>query len=386
MPRNPLNAAMPQALTISPPCDSPTGDLPAVSFATQTGSADHAPLRWLYPFDYPLLAYLGIAVVFATLLDRQPNWSSVLSFRTELLLISMGGPWVLAIVYGWLLIGLGLSLPQILSRTTEYCRETLLDGRRWYEIVRVILAFKLCMVLYSALKSWIPLINPHLYDAALDHVDRWLHWGHSPVDLCMMLMNSPPVARGVDLLYIVWYALKLPIMLFFLLHPSVARRRHFFTVYLMVWMIGGGLAIAWPSLGPIYVNPNAFASVEMPYARTLQEYLWNHYQMLLSAPESHRSLLYDGVAAFPSLHVAMAVLHAVALRESSRMLFWLLAVYAVVIQFGSVALGWHYAVDGYVGALLAIGLYYGLRPLFSSSSTSVVDTAPRPATPPLHAG
>lgn len=357
------NELMPQALLLSAPRDSSAPGIPA-----QPAVADKAALRWLYPFDYPLLAYVGIAVLVSTLLDRQPNWSSVLSFRTELLLISMGGPWVLAIAYGWLLVGLGLTLSQIASRTAEFCRETLLDWRRWYEMVRVVLAFKLCMVIYSALKSWIPLINPSLYDAALANIDQWLHFGVSPLDACLVVMEFPLVSRSVDLLYIVWYALKLPIMLFFLLHPSVWRRRHFFTVYLLVWMIGGSLAIVWPSLGPIYVNPEAFAHVEMPYARTLQEYLWNHYHALLSAPESHRSLLYDGVAAFPSLHVAIAVLHAVALRDSSRTLFWLLAVYAVVIQFGSVALGWHYAVDGYFGGLLAIGLYYGLKPLFASSA------------------
>lgn len=324
--------------------------------------------RWLYPFDYPLLAYIAVAIGASSLLGREPDWSSLYSCRAELLLISMGGPWVLAGAYGWLMLGMKLTLPEILARGRIFLHDTLGDWRRLYEITRIVLAFKLCMVVYSALKSWIPLLNPHLYDTELMQVDAWLHLGYSPVELCRTLTASPVVARSIDVLYVAWYALKLPVILFFLLHPSPERRWHFFTVYFLVWMIGGGLAILVPSLGPIYVRPESFAHVDMPTARTLQEYLWQHYEQLVSTPQSHRSLLYDGVAAFPSLHVAIAALNAIALWGSSRTLGSVLAAYAVVIQIGSVALGWHYAVDGYVGILLAVGLYYGLKPLFFQQS------------------
>ena len=36
---------------------------------------------------------------------------------------------------------------------------------------------------------------------------------------------------------------------------------------------------------------------------------------------------------------------------------WLVAAYALVIQIGSVHLGWHYAIDGYVGAALALSIW-----------------------------
>ena len=55
----------------------------------------------------------------------------------------------------------------------------------------------------------------------------------------------------------------------------------------------------------------------------------------------------------PSLHVGFSVLMALVGWQVWRPVGWLLGVYAVSIQIGSVALAWHYAVDGYAGALVA---------------------------------
>jgi hypothetical protein len=323
--------------------------------------------RWLYPFDYPLLAYLAVGIGCAVWLDREINWQKLLNFRTELYLIGLGGPWVIGLLYGWLLIGRRMSLPEILERLKHHLGESWLHWERWYEVARTVLAFKLYMMVHTSLKSWIPLLNPRLYDRALLEADAWLHFGFEPVEIYRVWMQVPAVSRGIDLLYIVWYSVKLPVMFFFLLHPQAWRRWHFFTAYFLMWVVGGGLAILLPSHGPVYLFPELYANIDMPTATRLQAYLWHNYETLLADAASHETVPYGGIAAFPSLHVGISVLHAVAIRESSRLLFHLFALYAVVIQFGSVALGWHYAVDGYVGGMIAILLYYGLRPWFRGS-------------------
>ena len=57
-----------------------------------------------------------------------------------------------------------------------------------------------------------------------------------------------------------------------------------------------------------------------------------------------------GIAAFPSIHVAMPALYALATHGRWRWVWWGFTGLTLV---GSVALGWHYAVDGYAGILLA---------------------------------
>ena len=60
----------------------------------------------------------------------------------------------------------------------------------------------------------------------------------------------------------------------------------------------------------------------------------------------------------PSMHVATATLAAClgfAVRPSLGLVG---VVVAVVTEVASVALGWHYALDGYVGSALAIGVWW----------------------------
>jgi hypothetical protein len=53
----------------------------------------------------------------------------------------------------------------------------------------------------------------------------------------------------------------------------------------------------------------------------------------------------------------MAVLFACAAYQADRRMGRLFAGYAVVIWIGSIHLGWHYAIDGIVAAVLTIGIW-----------------------------
>jgi membrane-associated phospholipid phosphatase len=53
------------------------------------------------------------------------------------------------------------------------------------------------------------------------------------------------------------------------------------------------------------------------------------------------------------MHVASSVLMAIVAFQFSRLLGMLMSFFAMGIMIGSVLLGWHYAVDGYAGALIA---------------------------------
>jgi membrane-associated phospholipid phosphatase len=63
----------------------------------------------------------------------------------------------------------------------------------------------------------------------------------------------------------------------------------------------------------------------------------------------------EGISAMPSMHVGTAVLFLLTARASGvRWFKWFTTVFALAIFFGSIMLGWHYAVDGYAGALIAL--------------------------------
>jgi membrane-associated phospholipid phosphatase len=64
-----------------------------------------------------------------------------------------------------------------------------------------------------------------------------------------------------------------------------------------------------------------------------------------------------GISAFPSMHVAMAVLFALYATRRSRLVGLLMWAFAAIIMVGSVILGWHYAVDGYASVLISIAIW-----------------------------
>ena len=82
------------------------------------------------------------------------------------------------------------------------------------------------------------------------------------------------------------------------------------------------------------------------WALPTQDLLWDGYAGISKGT--------IGISAFPSLHVASAVLFALYAMRRSAIAGTMLWTFAALIMLGSVVLGWHYAVDGYAGALLTL--------------------------------
>jgi hypothetical protein len=64
-----------------------------------------------------------------------------------------------------------------------------------------------------------------------------------------------------------------------------------------------------------------------------------------------------GISAMPSLHVAIAALNAIVLYKFSKAAGVFGLLYLAVILVGSVHLGWHYAIDGYL-SILAVAVIW----------------------------
>jgi hypothetical protein len=104
---------------------------------------------------------------------------------------------------------------------------------------------------------------------------------------------------------------------------------------------------------------------DLPRAARGQAALWDNYQRMVAGRDGQLYAFNPtrGVAALPSLHVGAHVLFFLWARRFAPVLSPLFLAAGVLTFVGSMVTGWHYAVDGYAGAGLAILAYAVARRL-----------------------
>jgi PAP2 superfamily len=239
---------------------------------------------------------------------------------------------------------------------------------------------------FSAIKAEIPTLQPFVYDPLFVHIDAALHGGWQPWQLLQPILGHPFITNGLDRIYYLWFAVlyhTLYWQVFTLKRPLL--RMQFIAAFLLSWMlIGTVAAITLSSAGPVFLgglglDGSAFTGLfdylhsvdaQRPvFALTVQDMLWRAYAEGADVP-------LKGISAMPSMHVAIAVLLAI----FGWRRHWLLGVgytaFAILIFLGSIHFGFHYAVDGYVAALMVAAIWVASGRLARRSlRTSSADSA-----------
>ncbi|MEX2298175.1 MAG: phosphatase PAP2 family protein [Dongiaceae bacterium] len=255
---------------------------------------------------------------------------------------------------------------------TEFIRE-LRDKYLTLERLAVALPVLLIMPLFGGVftlfKSIIPALNPFSWDPLFAEWDTWLHFGYAPWELLQPLFGHPIATRAINWLYNFWF---FPLWFVWVWQAFSLRDRHlrlqFFYSLLLTWiLLGVGAATYFSSAGPCYYGRIGGGSDPfMPlmdylataneryevWALTAQEMLWNHYT-------TGAIDLGAGISAMPSMHVAMVFIFVLLGFRTARWLGWVCLAFFVSVLIGSVHLGWHYAIDGYAGAIGAAVMWWG---------------------------
>jgi hypothetical protein len=238
---------------------------------------------------------------------------------------------------------------------------------------------------HAAWKVAIPQFVPFGWDPPLARFDALIHLGTDPWRWSHALPLRNALTLGLDGVYMLWYySVAGTAMVALALLPE-DRRARFFVGFLLLWITAGTVAaIALASGGPVYYgyltgDPDRFAAlldaVDGTFARALQEELWTAFM-------TERDVAYRGVSAMPSMHVA-AILYFAAWGWSLHPALGVLGTaYGLLIFWGSVHLGWHYAVDGYVAAAFALVCWAVVRVKGQRTGQNSVRGAPASSIPP----
>lgn len=214
-------------------------------------------------------------------------------------------------------------------------------------------------IAYSAIahdlwKNLLGVVTPYTWDARLATLDTWLHGGLPS----RFLDGSLPLSAALDTAYWLWYpALMLAGSWALWTHKRRLRSRLFVSWGLLWLLFGTVLAHMLASGGPAFyagLVPGAD-----PYAGLMSTLNHYHVQEPLTALRIQHEVWVNatsgarrawlGMSAMPSLHVGTPALLALAMGQRARWAGAVMWGFTMVILAGSVGLGWHYAVDGYVG-------------------------------------
>jgi membrane-associated phospholipid phosphatase len=217
------------------------------------------------------------------------------------------------------------------------------------------------------IKRIIPEIAPFTWDETFSRLDGVLHFSTQPYEWLLPLLGGVPTVFTVAVLYNLWFLVLMGFWFWQIFRRDDDHQRLRCLLALgLTWFIGTDvLGIVFSSAGPCFygrllpgADPYAPLMAHLSEVNAIlpvlslpvQDQLWNAYQSLDGT--------IAGISAMPSVHVASAVLFVFFGYGIARWLGWLMVCFASAIFLGSIVLGWHYAIDGYAGAALAVVMWY----------------------------
>ncbi len=248
-----------------------------------------------------------------------------------------------------------------------------LDGERLLRAIPYFIGFIFFFSTFTSMKQMIPGINAFQWDEAFAALDKTLHFGVDPWRILYAPFQWPFMETAYSLItyiinlnYNLWLLAIFAVLYWQLFSKRQPRLRfQFFVAFILSWAINGTLlATILSSAGPCFLERLTGSDYYTPlmtrllqahedfpiFAITTQNAIWQ-------AASAHENMVGGGISAMPSIHVSAAFLFWLLARARQHKFQSLFGVFFFLILIGSVYLGWHYAVDGYLAIITTYGIW-----------------------------
>lgn len=263
-----------------------------------------------------------------------------------------------------LLIGLAIAgLARGAGTPVTYVARIVRERGGWFASAAVLVC--LALSAFTTYKLAIPHLVPFYADPALAEIDRAIH-GLDP-GLLLQALVPQPVGYAIGYLYgPVWFLAWFCIMGIAALLPDARLRwRYFASLFLVVLLLGTVLATLLSSAGP-YLYDRLYGTARFTEltaaiaASPVGSYMHEATGYLMAAYAGQEVVPGTGISAMPSMHIAIGTLDALLLMRLGRAAGLIGWAYLAALLVGSVYMGWHYAIDGYVSLVIVLLIWAGV--------------------------
>ena len=246
-------------------------------------------------------------------------------------------------------------VPRVVARRGA-CRQVLrerLSAPRLALLAVGLGTFYLTYVSYRNLKSALPFARPETLDADLLALDEAMGFGTAPADLLHDLLGTGAAAHVLSAAYLLFVAfVPLSLAAALVWGRSARVGAWYVTALCLNWLLGTATYYLVPSLGPVFVETEAYADLPATGVSALQQSLAQARLEVLADPAGAEAIA--GVAGFASLHcsivfTAALVAHLLGLPRTVR---WSLWAFLGLTLLATTYFGWHYVIDDVAGLLL----------------------------------